>query len=192
MDQLRSIWNEVLKVMTSEVAQASFDAWLKHTKPSRLEGSTLYITVPNEFTRDWVEARYTLALRKTLRHIINENWELRFEVDAPQQAPEQPERREVLPEKKPAKPTSDQHPEPKDASILNSKYTFDTFVVGNSNRFAHAASLAVAEAPARAYNPLFLYGGVGLGKTHLMHAIGHYALEKDRYPRYLYYLRNIY
>ncbi len=186
MDQLRSIWNEVLKVMTSEVAQASFDAWLKHTKPSRLEGSTLYITVPNEFTRDWVEARYTLALRKTLRHIINENWELRFEVDAPQQAPEQPERREVLPEKKPAKPTSDQHPEPKDASILNSKYTFDTFVVGNSNRFAHAASLAVAEAPARAYNPLFLYGGVGLGKTHLMHAIGHYALEKDPDIRVIY------
>ncbi|NLM68638.1 MAG: chromosomal replication initiator protein DnaA [Firmicutes bacterium] len=185
MDQLRSIWNEVLKVMASEVAQTSFDVWLKNTKPSRLEGSTLYITVPNEFTRDWVEARYTIALRKTLRHIINEDWELRFEVDAP--PPTQLEQRESLPEKPLVIDSiSDQPQEQKRASILNPKYTFDTFVVGNSNRFAHAASLAVAEAPARAYNPLFLYGGVGLGKTHLMHAIGHYALENNPDIRVIY------
>ncbi|NLL87377.1 MAG: chromosomal replication initiator protein DnaA [Firmicutes bacterium] len=173
MDQLMGIWNEVLAFMATEVAKTSFDTWLKDTKPNRLEGTVLYIEVPNEFTRDWVEARYTVALRKTLRHLLNEDLELRFEVNSP-----------LL-----GRPSEDllQKPEPSPSikdpkqnhAVLNPKYTFDTFVVGNSNRFAHAASLAVAEAPAKAYNPLFLYGGVGLGKTHLMHAIGHYALEHN-------------
>lgn len=173
MDQLMSIWNEVLAVMATEVAKTSFDTWLKDTKPNRLEGNVLYIGVPNEFTRDWVEARYTLALRKTLRHILNEDLELRFEVNSPVPAKQ--------PEKTPQKPLppSAVRTQHQSQTVLNPKYTFDTFVVGNSNRFAHAAALAVAEAPAKAYNPLFLYGGVGLGKTHLMHAIGHYALERN-------------
>ena len=77
MDQLMGIWNEVLAFMATEVAKTSFDTWLKDTKPNRLEGTVLYIEVPNEFTRDWVEARYTVALRKTLRHLLNEDLELR-------------------------------------------------------------------------------------------------------------------
>lgn len=174
MDQLMSIWNEVLALMATEVARTSFETWLKDTKPNRLEGNVLYIEVPNEFTRDWVEARYTVALRKTLRHLLNEDLELRFEVNSPS-INQQPEN---LPQK-PTPSTGVRNKQQAQSTFLNPKYTFDTFVVGNSNRFAHAAALAVAEAPAKAYNPLFLYGGVGLGKTHLMHAIGHYALESN-------------
>ncbi len=173
MDQLSKIWDEVLTLIASEVAEQSFAAWLKDTHPSHLDGSILYVNVPNEFTRDWVEARYTIALRKTLRHLTGNDWELRFKVDGIQEKASEPR---VIKEKKTARPVIN---EQQNLIILNQKYTFDTFVVGNSNRFAHAASLAVAEAPAKAYNPLFLYGGVGLGKTHLMHAIGHYALENN-------------
>lgn len=177
MDQLRSIWAEVLKLMASEVAKTSYEAWLKDTKPSRAEGSILYIEVPNEFTRDWVEARYTLALRKTIKHLINQDWELRFEVLS-DNVPKRKQSIEPQQQKKPLKKPTISNQDPVQ-TILNPRYTFDSFVVGNSNRFAHAASLAVAEAPAKAYNPLFLYGGVGLGKTHLMHAIGHYALDNN-------------
>lgn len=178
MDQLRSIWNEVLKLMASEIAKTSFETWLKDTKPSRAEGTILYIKVPNEVTRDWVEARYTLALRKTIKHITNQDWELRFEVPSDVS---QIKRQSIKMESQQANVQKKRtiYKQESTQTILNFKYTFDTFVVGNSNRFAHAASLAVAEAPAKAYNPLFLYGGVGLGKTHLMHAIGHYALENN-------------
>lgn len=186
MDQLSTIWNEVLTLMAGEVAKSSFEAWLKDTKPSHADGSKLYIEVPNEFTRDWVEARYALALKKTIQHLTHKDWDLRFEVKSPQpqeaqQILPQSETIETIPEKRP-KNNPQKHKYHRNSnvlSILNDRYTFDTFVVGNSNRFAHAASLAVAEAPSKAYNPLFLYGGVGLGKTHLMHAIGHYALENN-------------
>lgn len=189
MDQFSAIWNNVLTIMANEVAKTSFEAWLKDTKLDRVEGSVLYIEVPNEFTRDWVEARYALALRKTVSHLTNKDWELRFEV--------QPSMNKTNPQIETKKNSLGFHAEKKTISttmtqnqyvptILNPKYTFDTFVVGNSNRFAHAASLAVAEAPARAYNPLFLYGGVGLGKTHLMHAIGHYAFENNPHIQVIY------
>ncbi len=174
MEQLSTIWDQVLTIMANEVAKPSFETWLKNCRASHLDGNTLFIEVPNEFTRDWVEARYAIALRKTLRHVANNDWELRFSVPGNiKHSHSQPVAR--------AKPKPTDEPQEKDpvSSVMNPKYTFDTFVVGNSNRFAHAASLAVAEAPARAYNPLFLYGGVGLGKTHLMHAIGHYALDSD-------------
>ncbi|NMB39273.1 MAG: chromosomal replication initiator protein DnaA [Firmicutes bacterium] len=189
MDQFNGIWNDVLTIMAKEVAKSSFEAWLKDTKLDRVEGSILYIEVPNEFTRDWVEARYALALRKTVRHLTNKDWELRFEV--------QPSINKTNPQIETKKNNLGFPAEKRTIgttvkqnqyfpTILNPKYTFDTFVVGNSNRFAHAASLAVAEAPARAYNPLFLYGGVGLGKTHLMHAIGRYGFENNPHIKVIY------
>lgn len=179
-DQLELIWQEVLEIMASELAKPSFDAWIKDSRPVRLEGNVLYVEVPNEFTRDWVDARYAAPLRKTLRHVVNKEWDLKLVIPSsvkpltdaakPQGQAEEPG---VQAQSSPEIPAQDI------SSVLNPRYTFDTFVVGNSNRFAHAASLAVAEAPAKAYNPLFLYGGVGLGKTHLMHAIGHLALQRD-------------
>lgn len=180
LNQLNLVWDEVLEIMATELAQKSFDAWLKNSRPVRLEGNTLYIEFPNEFTKDWVEARYVNPLQKTLRQVVNRDWDIRFIIpqgvksltehqeDAPAPPPSSKKTVEVA--QREVAPTS---------SILNPRYTFESFVVGNSNRFAHAASLAVAEGPSKAYNPLFLYGGVGLGKTHLMHAIGHYALEEN-------------
>ena len=194
-DQLELIWQEVLEIMASELAKPSFDAWIKDSRPVHFEGNVLYVELPNEFTRDWVDARYAAPLRKTLRHVVNKEWDLKLVIpstvkpltEANTSKPEAiseaaPELRPNPDSKANAHPESLQGASPGTEqifSVLNPRYTFDSFVVGNSNRFAHAASLAVAEAPAKAYNPLFLYGGVGLGKTHLMHAIGHLAFERD-------------
>lgn len=190
IDQLELIWQEVLEIMASELAKPSFDAWIKDSRPVHFEGNTLFVELPNEFTRDWVDARYAAPLRKTLRHVVNKDWDLKLVIpsnlkpltESKSSEPEvfEPESPEIVeePESAAPAPSQGQGQEPI-SSILNPRYTFDTFVVGNSNRFADAASLAVAEAPAKAYNPLFLYGGVGLGKTHLMHAIGHMAMERD-------------
>src|SRR5690554_6491467 len=198
-DQLELIWQEVLEIMASELAKPSFDAWIKDSRPVHFEGNVLYVELPNEFTRDWVDARYAAPLRKTLRHVVNKEWDLKLVIPSTvkpltEANTSEPEAiSEAAPELRP-NPDSKANAQPESlqgssqgaspgteqiSSVLNPRYTFDSFVVGNSNRFAHAASLAVAEAPAKAYNPLFLYGGVGLGKTHLMHAIGHYAMEQD-------------
>lgn len=184
LNQLNLVWDEVLSIMSTEVAQTSFEAWLKNSRPIQLEGNILYVEFPNEFTKDWVEARYVNPLHKTLRQVVNRNWDIKFTI--PQGVKslnttnteiivESPTIHQAQPKEKVAITNG----EPESSSILNQRYTFDSFVVGASNRFAHAASLAVAESPSKAYNPLFLYGGVGLGKTHLMHAIGHYAINEN-------------
>ena len=189
LNQLMLVWDEVLEIMSADLPERSFDAWLKNSRPVLLDGNTLHIEFPNEFTKDWVEARYTNPLQKTLRQVANRDWDIKFTIPKGMKSLSTPSERDYREEPRPLprqslpieEPTMELPP--RDvvpvSSILNPRYTFDSFVVGNSNRFAHAASLAVAEGPAKAYNPLFLYGGVGLGKTHLMHAIGHYALEQD-------------
>lgn len=189
LNQLMLVWDEVLEVMAADLPERSFDAWLKNSRPVALEGNTLYVELPNEFTKDWVEARYVNPLQKTLRQVANRDWDLKFTIPKGMKSLSTPVSRGydepprpvheniVLPEEPSVEPAG-REPAPI-SSVLNPRYTFDSFVVGNSNRFAHAAAVAVAEGPSKAYNPLFLYGGVGLGKTHLMHAIGHYAMEQD-------------
>ncbi|MDI9412508.1 MAG: chromosomal replication initiator protein DnaA [Bacillota bacterium] len=183
LNQLNLVWDEVLSIMSSEVAQTSFEAWLKNSRPVQLEGNVLYVEFPNEFTKDWVEARYVNPLHKTLRQVVNRNWDIKFIIPQGVKSLNSTAIKEVqeylIIERQPPKETVLPNGETESSSILNQRYTFDSFVVGASNRFAHAASLAVAESPSRAYNPLFLYGGVGLGKTHLMHAIGHYAINEN-------------
>lgn len=189
LNQLILVWDEVLEIMAADLPERSFDAWLKNSRPVQLDGNTLYIEFPNEFTKDWVEARYINPLQKTLRQVVNRDWDIKFTIPKGVKSLSSPGERDYEEEPRTQQrvrvpkeesmmdlPTREAAPV---SSILNPRYTFDSFVVGNSNRFAHAASLAVAEGPAKAYNPLFLYGGVGLGKTHLMHAIGHYAIERD-------------
>ena len=194
LNQLALVWDEVLEVMAADLPERSFNAWLKNSRPVRLDGNILYIEFPNEFTKDWVEARYVNPLQKTLRQVANRDWDIRFTIpqgvkslattgDRTYQEGQGPNVPNNAGENRPLVEFPQNEPALRDpaptSSVLNPRYTFDSFVVGNSNRFAHAASLAVAEGPAKAYNPLFLYGGVGLGKTHLMHAIGHYALEQN-------------
>lgn len=167
--QLDLLWGKMLSIVEAQISKASFDTWFKPTKALALRNGLLYIEVPSEYAKDWLEERYMIVLQEALSSIIDEAPSVRL----------------VLPGNGVSLDASDkaarQQPRVPDVgnALLNPKYTFSTFVVGDSNRFAHAAALAASEAPGRAYNPLFVYGGVGLGKTHLMQAIGHFTIEQS-------------
>ncbi|MEH7353314.1 chromosomal replication initiator protein DnaA [Neobacillus drentensis] len=180
MENIADLWNAALANIEKKISKPSFDTWLKSTKAHSLQGNLLVITAPNEFARDWLEERYSQLISGILYEITGEELSVKFII--PQNQNES-ENDIALPPKK-VKRDEDHGEIPQ--GILNQKYTFDTFVIGSGNRFAHAASLAVAEAPAKAYNPLFIYGGVGLGKTHLMHAIGHYVLDHNPAAKVVY------
>lgn len=170
-NHLSETWQNILHLLEQELSKPSFDTWLKSTKLISYTNHILIIVVPNEFAKDWLETRYFDLIKNTAAQVLNEDVSLSFIIQGHENSLEKPQHEKFKPYPK-VNLNSDYG-----ASTLNPKYVFDTFVVGNSNRFAHAASLAVAEAIAKAYNPLFIYGGVGLGKTHLMHAIGHYVLD---------------
>ncbi|MFZ3103040.1 MAG: chromosomal replication initiator protein DnaA [Desulfitobacteriaceae bacterium] len=174
---LNSLWKETLYKLESELSQPSFETWLSSTKLLQINGDTLIISVPNEFAKDWLESRYSPLIRSVVKTIMGQSKNLKFVIS---QIGEQNQREQesLLIPLTPKVVTL--------PNYLNNKYTFDTFVIGNSNRFAHAACLAVAESPAKSYNPLFIYGGVGLGKTHLMHAIGHTIVQQSPQTRVLY------
>ncbi|GGJ64738.1 chromosomal replication initiator protein [Anoxybacillus voinovskiensis] len=180
MENIDDLWNKALAEIEKKISKPSFETWLKSTKAHSLKGDTLVIVAPNEFARDWLDSRYAHLIGETLYDITGEELTIKFII------PHNPEEElELKPTtKKQRKLEEEQTDFPQ--SMLNPKYTFDTFVIGSGNRFAHAASLAVAEAPAKAYNPLFIYGGVGLGKTHLMHAIGHYVIEHNPSAKVVY------
>lgn len=202
---LSTLWQKTLEKLQQELSQPSFDTWISSIQLLGRKGDTLIIAVPNEFAKDWLENRYSALIRSIVQSITNTPLNIRFIIPAPNEPlpslePEQknipfssPD--QIAPSSFHQDPASSNEtiaPSPKHEfshapeSHLNPKYTFDTFVIGSSNRFAHAASLAVAESPAKSYNPLFLYGGVGLGKTHLMHAIGHQILSNQADTRVLY------
>ena len=173
---IQELWSRALESIRGKLSKPSFETWLMSTKAVDYDDDTLVISAPNDFTRDWLASHYVDLIRDTLLEITGKEIEVRIVNAQPAEA----EQRAAGPEKKPA--ATDDPPK----TMLNPRYTFDSFVIGSGNRFAHAASLAVAEAPAKAYNPLFIYGGVGLGKTHLMHAIGHYVLEHNPGSRVVY------
>ena len=170
------IWDKTLEQIESKLSTPSFETWFQPTEILGIQKNTALIEVPNEFAKDWLETRYSKLIKESLLEITDNSYEIKFiipemedeillEEESPPQNNEQEDQEETTTNKVQAD--------------LNSEYTFDTFVIGSSNQFAHAASLAVAEAPAKAYNPLFIYGDVGLGKTHLMHAIGNYVLSHN-------------
>src|SRR5690606_19904278 len=156
LENIDELWEITLKKIEEKVSKPSFETWLKNTRADSIEKNTLIITAPNEFARDWLENQYTDLVSDIITEITGSTLNIKFII--PDNMPE------IIEEKPVPKPTSSTSHDTK--TMLNPKYTFDTFVIGAGNRFAHAASLAVAEAPAQAYNPLFIYGGVGLGKTH--------------------------
>ncbi len=158
-------WQSVLAQLQLDMAKASFDTWVRDTRPVSYENGTLTVGVPNAYARDWLESRLASTVSRLLIGIMNTNVTVSFVVAQGEDA--------QVAEGEPALPVPDAEPQTRPHhSMLNPRYTFDSFVVGSGNRLAHAACQAVAEKPARAYNPLFVYGGVGLGKTHLLHAIG--------------------
>ena len=180
MENIADLRNNALANIEKKISKPSFDTWLKSTKAHSLQGDTLVVKAPNEFARDWLEERYSQLISGILYDITGEELGVKFII--PQNQSEEEVDLPLPPKKK--KPEEEHQELP--LTMLNPKYTFDTFVIGSGNRFAHAASLAVAEAPAKAYNPLFIYGGVGLGKTHLMHAIGHYVLDHNPSAKVVY------
>ncbi len=160
-------WQSVLAQLQMEMPRASFDTWVRDTRPRAYENGIITVGVRNAYARDWLESRLASTVSRLLIGILNSNVAVEFVVT---QADTTDSHADLEPAASSIEITM---PEPKARhGTLNPRYTFDTYVVGSGNRLAHAACQAVAEKPARAYNPLFLYGGVGLGKTHLLHAIG--------------------
>lgn len=180
LENIADLWNKALTIIEKKISKPSFETWLKSTKAHLLQGDTFIVSVPNDFARDWLEGRYVTLISDVLYDITGEKLTVKFII--PQTQEDEEFQSKVPPQNKPKIEDSTELFQ----NVLNPKYTFDTFVIGSGNRFAHAASLAVAEAPAKAYNPLFIYGGVGLGKTHLMHAIGHYVIEHNPTARVVY------
>ncbi|MFW2491887.1 chromosomal replication initiator protein DnaA [Clostridium chromiireducens] len=176
---LKNLWGKTLNIIKSELSEVSFNTWIKSCEPISISSDTLKISVPNSFTQDILDKRYKDLVANSVKAICSKLYKIEFIIMSDNF------------DKEDSKNNS--NPSPKSvivndemSSTLNPKYTFNSFVIGNSNRFAHAASLAVAESPAKAYNPLFIYGGVGLGKTHLMHAIGHYVLDGNPNAKVVY------
>jgi chromosomal replication initiator protein len=171
-DVSSDLWQSALTALERKFSKPIFEMWIKPLRLVSLTGNELLLAVQNNFARDWVENRLKGQILEVLGEVFGMGVQLQFTVVP--DATESPNGPAALPAAVPVRPQNDFRP-----GNLNSRYTFEEFVIGNSNRFAHAAAQAVAAAPARAYNPLFLYGGVGLGKTHLMHAIGHRVLQDN-------------
>ncbi|HEY6331866.1 MAG TPA: DnaA/Hda family protein, partial [Blastocatellia bacterium] len=178
--------SSILTAISKRVNHHSFDTWFKPISFATRENSTIYLRVPNEIFRDWITSNYFDVIEESLLELEMHGCKVSFQIDdrgtasgdrGSAAAFQSRGARPVQLFKSPvvgtrlasARGTDAEPAEP----ILNLKYTFDSFVVGSCNQFAHAAALAVADLPSKTYNPLYIYGGVGLGKTHLMHAIGH-------------------
>ena len=172
---LGNVWTQVLSRIETKVDQRTFRTWFQPTALIADQGQKVTIRVPSVLCRDWLAKHYAGVISEAAGEVERGDLQIAFVIDDPEGPPAPPEAA-PLDAPAPDAPAPDAPAAP--AGGLNPRYTFSSFVVGPSNQFAHAASVAVAEAPSRSYNPLFLYGGVGLGKTHLMHAIGQYLLER--------------
>lgn len=182
--EIEELWNKTLEIVKEELKPHAYNSWFSQTKAIKFEDNEFVISAPGDFCKDWLEKHYTGFIKDILKRALGFNLDdnLIIKFKTTDQKISVPSAN--TPKKK---ITTKSKPYFKDTSlILNSKYTFDDFVVGNSNRFAHAACLAVAQSPAKAYNPLFIYGGVGLGKTHLIQAIGNYITHQDNNTKVLY------
>jgi chromosomal replication initiator protein len=171
MKDINNIWEEALSYLSLEISRPGFETWIKTLKPLYIEGEKVILQTPNKFSKEWLEEYYLPLIEEVIRKVTQKDLKVEILAD---------EKEETIPEEKRNEYFSTSY------NNLNPKYTFDTFVVGDSNRFAHAAALAVSQNPGKAYNPLLIYGGVGLGKTHLIHAIGHFIQEKFPKTRVVY------
>lgn len=178
---LKNLWDKTLDIIKSELSEVSFNTWIKSCEPLSISSDTLKISVPNSFTQDILDKRYKVLVANSIKAVCSKLYTIEFIIMSDNYDKEDDKANPANNKTSKSIIVNDEM-----SSTLNPKYTFNSFVIGNSNRFAHAASLAVAESPAKAYNPLFIYGGVGLGKTHLMHAIGHYILEGNPNAKVVY------
>jgi chromosomal replication initiator protein len=185
---LRQLWSAALGEIQLSLSKGNYETWFKETAVVSEEDDVFMIGVPNAFAREWLESKYRTQVRETLQRLLSRTVDVRFvNMTAASSRSDRPVA--SLPSAA-ASQTSNGAPErPKEApvgGVLNPRYTFSTFVVGSNNRLPHAAALSVAERPGHSYNPLFIYGGSGLGKTHLMHAIGHAVISRHPKKRVAY------
>lgn len=179
-------WSQVLERLELQLSRPTFETWIKSATVEQLDEHCLVICTPNPFARNWIQKYYIKTMNEVVHEVLGHPVEIHINVrpGGEMEGMEDMDMLWPLPvEVPPVEPSSSQGAKQTD---LNVKYVFSRFVVGSNNRMAHAASLAVAESPGREFNPLFLCGGVGLGKTHLMQAIGHYRLEIDDESRIFY------
>ena len=170
---------KIKELLKPEVTKISYDTWIMPLDIRSIDGNHIVFTANSEFQKDFIENKYKSLIFNTLRYITNKDWTFSV-VDLTKE--EKDDSKDIISNTSNSSPAEIEM----NKSTLNPKYTFETFVVGNNNRFAHAAALAVGNEPAKSYNPLYLYGGVGLGKTHLMHAIGNRILENNPNANILY------
>ena len=172
--EIEELWNKILETIKKELSPQAYNSWFSKTKVVKFGENELIISTPGDFCKDWLEKHYSGFIKDILKRTLGSDDSLKIEFIATDQKFSVPARSTPHPK------TNIKKPEPSlknNKLTLTSKYTFDNFVVGNSNRFAHAACLAVAQSPAKSYNPLFVYGEVGLGKTHLIQAIATHIMQ---------------
>lgn len=177
MQLIKEKWDEILLTVKEEheLTDVSFDTWLKPLRVYGVDGNKLYILVPSEqMGLNYITKKYTLPIKVAIAELTGADYEIEFILQ---------EQTKNIPAFRSKDPAFAQN---SDRTNLNPNYTFDTFVVGKNNRFAHSASLAVAESPGEVYNPLYIYGGPGLGKTHLMQSIGHFILKQKLEKKVIY------
>ncbi len=181
---LESLWSQVLERLQEKLTRPTFETWIKTASAQQLENNCLVICTPNPFARNWLQKYYIKTIVDVVEEILGHSVEVQITVTKENGVTSVSEPEVAWPAPiEPSVPLSNNRPKPIE---LNPKYVFSRFVVGANSRMAHAAALAVAESPGREFNPLFLCGGVGLGKTHLMQAIGHYRLEISPNSRIFY------
>jgi chromosomal replication initiator protein len=180
------VWQAVLGELQLGISKANFDTWFKNTSILSTEDDVFVVGVPNAFAREWLESRYRQQVKQALQRSIGHTVDVRFVTATTAAAARDSYSQAMPPAMDRASRAEPSTPTTTTTATLNGRYTFTTFVVGSSNRLAHAAALSVAERPGHSYNPLFLYGGVGLGKTHLMHAIGQAVLSRHPKKRVAY------
>src|SRR5687767_325574 len=170
-----NLWDQILSRVETKVNRHSFYTWFKPTSFIAEDAAAVTVRVPNALFKDWLTKHYSGVISEALGEVQKDKLSVKFVSESPADPPAAT----LGPQEVASAIEAPAAASSPGAAGLNARYTFDTFIVGSSNQFAHAACRAVAEAPSRSYNPLFIYGGVGLGKTHLMHAVGHYVLQHD-------------
>ncbi|MDD3818257.1 MAG: chromosomal replication initiator protein DnaA [Actinomycetota bacterium] len=184
MTDLQNIWKGTLEDIKNKINLSTYKAWFEHITPVSLKKNCLTVSVSSSFAKEWIELRYSDLLEESVKKVTNSPCKIKIIATSL----DDKDTDYTYNERSPDNQLDKSHKGQKGRiSSFNTKYTFDTFVVGNSNRFACTAALAVSEKPGKAYNPLFIYGGVGLGKTHLLHAIGQYThqLYPDKTIKYV-------
>lgn len=189
MFAVKEQWEEIIQKLRVEyfLSNISFETWIRPLEVYDIVGDTLYLSINFKASIEHIQNKYMLPLKVCIAEVTGVEYDIKFiPKDVPESEIEYYHSNHHTQPKEEPKPKQRKMNNISEKANLNPKYTFDTFVVGGNNNFAHAASLAVAEQPGEVYNPLFLYGGVGLGKTHLMHSVAHYILDKDPTKKVLY------